>query len=34
MRDVANVFIGIAFNESNNEDYYKPIWTKSALNGN
>ena len=34
MRDVANVFNGIASNESNHEDYYKPIWTKSAFNGN
>ena len=34
MRDVANGFNGIAFNEPNNEDYLKPIWTKSVFNGN
>ena len=34
MRDVANVFNGIASNVSNHEDYYKPIWTKSVFNGN
>ena len=22
------------FNQSTNKDYYKPIWTKSAFNGN
>ena len=24
----------MAFNQSTDEDYYKPIWTKSAFNGN
>ena len=29
IRDVENLF-----NQSNNEDYSKPIWTKSVFNGN
>ena len=29
IRDVANLF-----NQSTNEDYYKPVWTKSAFNCN
>ena len=34
IRDVANFFNEVAFKKSANEDYYKPIWTKSAFNGN
>ena len=34
IRDVANLFNGIVFNQSINEDYYKPIWTKCVFNGN
>ena len=38
IRDVKNLFnevalSGIAFNQSNDEDYYKPIKTNSAFNG-
>ena len=34
IRDVANSFNGIVFNQSINEDYYKPIWAKCVFNGN
>ena len=34
LRYVANLFNGIAFNQSTNEVYYNLIWTKSAFNGN
>ena len=34
IRDVANLFNGVAFNQSTGEDYYKPIKTQSAFNGN
>ena len=39
MRDVGNLFNkvafnGVAFNQSTDEDYYKPIKTNSAFNGN
>ena len=34
IRDVANSFNGIAFNQSTDEDYYKPGWIKSTFNGN
>ena len=34
IRGVANLFNGVALNGMTDEDYYKPIWTKSAFNGN
>ena len=34
IRDVENLFNGVAFNQSTDEDYYKPIKTNSAFNGN
>ena len=34
IRDVENSFNGVALNQSTDEDYYKPIKTKSAFNGN
>ena len=34
IRDGANLFNGIAFNQSTDEGYYKRIWTKNAFNGN
>ena len=34
IRDVVNLFNGIAFNQSTDEDYYKPGWIKSTFNGN
>ena len=34
IRDLANVFNGVALNQSTDEDYYKPIKTKSAFKGN
>ena len=34
IRDVGNSFNEIAFNQSIDEDYYKPIKTKSDFNGN
>ena len=34
IRDVGNLFNGIAFNQSTNEDYCKPIWNKCAFYGN
>ena len=34
LRDVGNLFNTIAFNQSINEDYYKPIRTKSGFKGN
>ena len=34
IRDVANLFNGVAFNQSTGADYYKPIKTQSAFNGN
>ena len=33
IRDVVNLFNGIAFNQSTDEDYYKPGWIKSTFNG-
>ena len=34
IRDAANLFNGAAFNQSTDEDYYKPVKTNSAFNGN
>ena len=34
IRNVADLFNGIAFKQSTNEDYYQPTNTKSAFNGN
>ena len=34
IRDVRNLFNGVVFNRSTDEDYYKPIKTNSAFNGN
>ena len=34
IRDVENVFNIVAFNRSTDEDYYKPIKTNNAFNGN
>ena len=34
IRDVENLFNGVAFNQLTNEDHYKPIKTNSAFNGN
>ena len=34
IRDVENLFNGVAFNQSTDEDYYKPIQTNRAFNGN
>ena len=34
IRDVVNLFNGIAFNQSTDEDYYKPVRTKRAFNDN
>ena len=34
IRDVGNLFNGIAFSQSSDKDYYKSIKTKSAFNGN
>ena len=34
IRDVENLFKGVTFNESTDEDYYKPIKTKGSFNGN
>ena len=34
VRDVGNLFNEIPFNQSIDEDYYKPIRTKSDFNGN
>ena len=34
IRDVENLFNGVTFNQSTNEDFYKAIWTKNAFNGN
>ena len=34
IRDVGNLFNEIAFSQSIDEDYYKPIKTKSVFNGN
>ena len=34
IRDIKNLFIGIAFNQSIDEDFYKPIRPKSVFNGN
>ena len=34
MRDVANLFNRVSFNQSTDEDYYKPIKTKNIFNGN
>ena len=34
LRDIRNLFNGIAFNQSIGEDYYKPIKTKSSFNVN
>ena len=33
IRDVENLFNGVAFNQSTDEDYYQPIKTKSASDG-
>ena len=34
LRDIRNLFNETLFNQSIDEDYYKPIRTKSAFNGN
>ena len=34
IRNVANLLNRVVFNQSTNEDYYKPIKTNSAFNGN
>ena len=34
IRDIENLFNGVAFNQSTDEDYYQPIKTKSASDGN
>ena len=34
IRDVENLFNGVVFNQSADEDYYQPIKTKSASHGN
>ena len=32
--DIRNLFNGVPFNQSIDDDYYKPVTTKSAFNGN
>ena len=34
IRDAVNIFNGAAFKQSTDEDYYKPVKTNSAFNGN
>ena len=34
LRELGNLFNGISFNQSIDEDYYKPIRTKSTFHGN
>ena len=34
IRNVANLLNRVVFNQSTKEDYYKPIKTNSAFNGN
>ena len=34
IRDAENLFYGVVFNRSTDEDYYKPIKTNRAFNGN